>query len=158
MFIFIGYQFDLKEGKFRPTLEHWQTLNSKILKLLTDPSCQVRQLMPLIGLLTATEKQFHLGPLHMRLIQWHLKSHWRIPESVEKVIPIQRSLHPHFKMVAAGSKRPSRPATTPSQPCSSDLHRCLKRRQSGPFLQNVAKAIMWTSGPQLSFKESVGKR
>ena len=53
--------------------------------------------MSLIGLLTATEKQVHLGQLHMRPIQWHLKQHWRIPESLEKVIPIPRSLYPHLQ-------------------------------------------------------------
>ena len=57
----------------------------------------VRQFMSLIGLLTATEKQIHLGRLHMRPIQWHLKHHWRIPESLEKVIPISSSLHPHLQ-------------------------------------------------------------
>ena len=40
--------------------------------------------MSLIGLLTATEKQVPLGRLHMRPIQWHLKQHWRVPESLEK--------------------------------------------------------------------------
>ena len=44
----------------------------------------------LIGLLTATGKQFHLGRLHRRPIQWHLKNNWRVPESLEKVIPIPR--------------------------------------------------------------------
>ena len=53
--------------------------------------------MSLIGLLTATIKQVLLGRLHMRPIQWHLKNSWRIPESLEKVIPIPRSLHPHFQ-------------------------------------------------------------
>ena len=53
--------------------------------------------MSLIGLLTATEKQVHLGRLHMRPIQWHLKNNWRVPESLEKVIPIPRSLHPHLE-------------------------------------------------------------
>ena len=53
--------------------------------------------MSLIGLLTATEKQVHLGRLHMRPIQWHLKQQWRIPESLEKVIPIPRSLYPHLQ-------------------------------------------------------------
>ena len=33
----------------------------------------------------------------MRPIQWHLKNNWRIPESLEKVIPIPRSLHPHLR-------------------------------------------------------------
>ena len=53
--------------------------------------------MSLIGLLTATEKQVHLGRLHMRPIQWHLKNNWRVPESLEKVIPLPRSLHPHLQ-------------------------------------------------------------
>ena len=53
--------------------------------------------MSLIGLPTATEKQVHLGRLHMRPIQWHLKNNWRVPESLEKVIPIPRSLHPHLQ-------------------------------------------------------------
>ena len=53
--------------------------------------------MSLIGLLTATEKQVHLGRLHMRPIQWHLKNSWRIPESLVKVIPIPNSLHPHLQ-------------------------------------------------------------
>ena len=46
--------------------------------------------MSLIGLLTATEKQVHLGRLHMRPIQRHLKNNWRVPESLE-------SLHPHLQ-------------------------------------------------------------
>ena len=44
----------------------------------------------LIGLLTATGKQIHLDRLHRRPIQWHLKNNWRVPESLEKVIPIPR--------------------------------------------------------------------
>ena len=65
---------------------------------LSLPTCPVRQFMSLIGLLTATEKQVHLGLLHMRPIQWHLKNNWRIPESLEKVIPVPRSLHPHLQI------------------------------------------------------------
>ena len=33
----------------------------------------------------------------MRPIQWHLKNNWRVPESLEKVIPVPRSLHPHLR-------------------------------------------------------------
>ena len=43
------------------------------------------------------KKQVHLGRLHMRLIQWHPKTNWKVPESLEKVIPIPRSLHPHLQ-------------------------------------------------------------
>ena len=83
VFNFVGYQFDLKEGKVRP--------------ILSDPVCPVQQFMSLIGLLTATEKQVHLGRLHMWPIQWHLKNNWRVPESLEKVIPVPNSLHPHLR-------------------------------------------------------------
>ena len=52
-----------------------------MLEILSLLACPVRQFMSLIGLLTATEKQVHLGRLHMRPIQWHLKNNWRVPES-----------------------------------------------------------------------------
>ena len=82
VFNFVGYQFNLKEGKVRPTSEHWQALIDKIQTTLSGLVCPVRQFMSLIGLLTATEKQVHLGRLHMRPIQWHLKNNWRVPESL----------------------------------------------------------------------------
>ena len=96
VFNFVGYQFDLKSGRDRPTPDRWQSLQGKIQTLLLLPACPARQFMSLIGLLTATEKQVHLGRLHMRPIQWHLKNNWRVPESLEKVIPLPRSLHPHL--------------------------------------------------------------
>ena len=77
--------------------EDYTPLTAKIQELLTGPTCPVWQLMSLIGLLTATEKQVHLGRLRMWPIQWHLKNNWRVPESLEKVIPIPRLLQPHLK-------------------------------------------------------------
>ena len=74
-----------------------QTFTDKSRSILSDPVCPVRKFMSLIGLLTATEKQVHLGRLHMRPIQWHLKNNWRVPESLEKVIPVPKSLHPHLR-------------------------------------------------------------
>ena len=97
VFDFVGYQFDLREGKVRPSLEYWQTLQTKIRDLLTGPVCAVWKLMSLIGLPTATEKQVHLDRLHMRPIQWHLKNNWRIPEYLDKQLPVPKSLHPHLK-------------------------------------------------------------
>ena len=97
VFDFVGYQFDLRSGRVRPTPDRWQGLQGKIQALLLLPTRPVRQFMSLIGLLTATEKQVHLGRLHMRPIQWHLKNHWRVPESLEKIIPLPRSLHPHLQ-------------------------------------------------------------
>ena len=53
--------------------------------------------MSLICLLTATGSKFHLGRLHRRSIQWHLRNIWRVPELLEKVSSIPRSLHPHLQ-------------------------------------------------------------
>ena len=69
VFNFVGYQYDLVQGVVRPTWERWEALNSKINPLLSWTSCSVRQLMSLIGLLTAMEKH-----VHMRPTQWHLKT------------------------------------------------------------------------------------
>ena len=82
VFYFVGYQFDLRSGRVRPTLDWWQSLQEKVLKLLSLLACPVRQFVSLVGLL-AREKQVHLGRLHMRPIQWHLKNNWRVPESLE---------------------------------------------------------------------------
>ena len=98
IFDFVDYQFDLKASRVWLTPDQWQNLQDKILEIPSQPTCPVRQFMSLIGLLTATEKQVHLGRLHMRPIQWHLKNNWRIPESLEKVIPIPRSPHPHLQL------------------------------------------------------------
>ena len=97
VFDFVGYQFDLRSGRGRPTPDRWQSLQDKIQALLLLPACPVRQFMSLIGLLTATAKQVHLGRLHMRPIQWHPKNNWRVPEFLEKIIPLPRSLHPHLQ-------------------------------------------------------------
>ena len=96
-FDFVGYQFDLRSDRVQLTQDRWQNLQEKMLKLLSLLACPVREFMSLIGLLKATKKQVHLGRLHMRLIQWHHKNNWRVPESLEKVIPIPRSLHPHLQ-------------------------------------------------------------
>ena len=55
---FVGYQFDLGAGRVRPTPDRWQNLQNKVSEILSLLACPVRQLMSLIGLLTATEKQF----------------------------------------------------------------------------------------------------
>ena len=104
VFDFVGYQYDLLNGLVRPTQNRWEALQQKITGLLQRRSCQVRTFMSLIGLLTATEKQVTLGRLHMRPIQWHLKKHWRVPESLEKEIPIPRSLHQHLQWWTQESK------------------------------------------------------
>ena len=62
VFNFVGYEFDLKEGKVKPTPDlNRQDSESVNLSGVSGP---------LTGLLTAKEKQVHLGRLHMKPIQW----------------------------------------------------------------------------------------
>ena len=96
VFNFVGYRFDLLSGRVLPTQDRWITLQQKLQFIKGRDSCSVRQFMSLIGLLTATEKQVWAGRLHMRPVQWHLKRHWHVPESLEKIIPIHLSLYPHL--------------------------------------------------------------
>ena len=95
-FDFVGYQFDFRSDRFRPTLDWVQNLQETVKTAiptgLPGPGIHV-----LDRLLTSTEKHVNLGRLHMRPIQWHLKNNWRVPESLEKVIQVPRSLHPHLQ-------------------------------------------------------------
>ena len=95
-FDFVGYQFDFRSDRFRPTLDWWQNLQETVKTAiptgLPGPGIHV-----LDRLLTSTEKHVNLGRLHMGPIQWHLKNNWRVPESLETVIQVPRSLHPHLQ-------------------------------------------------------------
>ena len=95
-FDFVGYQFGFRSDRFRPTLDWWQNLQETVKTAiptdLAGPGIHV-----LDRLLTSTEKHVNLGRLHMRPIQWHLKNNWRVPESLENVIQVPRSLHPHLQ-------------------------------------------------------------
>ena len=95
-FDFVGYQFVFGSDRFRPTLDWCQSLQETVKTAiptgLPGPGIHV-----LDRLLTSTEKHVNLGRLHMRPIQWHLKNNWRVPELLEKVIQVPRSLHPHLQ-------------------------------------------------------------
>ena len=91
VFNFVGYHFDFSQGLVKATQERRQALIQKIKNLVDHQSCSVQQFISLIGLLTATEEQVISGHLQMRPIQWHLKNHWHVTESLEKIIPLPRS-------------------------------------------------------------------
>ena len=128
IFDFVGYQFDLKAGRVRPTPDRWQSLQDKILEILSLPACPVQQLMSLIGLLTATEKQVHLGRLHMRPIQWHLKKPLENTRVTRKGDPNLQISAPSLTMVATGRQCSHRPTITSNKACSANLYRRIKRR------------------------------
>ena len=150
VFNFGGYQFDLKEDRVKPTPERWQNLQTKIQEIMSSPVCPVRNLMSLIGILTATEKQVHLGHLHMRPIQWHLKL-----ESARdngKDHPHSKTTPPTSKMVAGGKQCYHRSTITPAKTCATDLYRRIKRRVGRSLKQAHGTGKLVTSRKQTAHK------
>ena len=151
VFDFVGYQFDLRAGRVRPTPDRWQTLQEKIQLLLSIPACPVQQFISLTGLLTAIEKQVHLGRLRMRPIQWHFKTNWRIPESLDKVIPLPRSLHPHLQWWLEESNVLRGP---PLHPIKHALQICIKRRVGRSLKRMHCKRVLVSDRKQTAHKLS----
>ena len=152
VFNFVGYQFDLEEGKVRPIGECWQTLTDKIRSILSDPVCPVQQFMSLIGLLTATEKQVHLGRQHMRPIQWHLEKQLEGPRITGKGDPGPQVPPPPSKVVAGGKQCATRSTITPSTTCSADLYRRIKRRVGRSLGRPYCKRNLVPSREQVTHK------
>ena len=90
----------------------------------------------------------------MRPIQWYLKNNWRVPASLEKVIPIPRLLHPPPTMVAGGRQCASRSTITPNKTCSADLYRRTKRRVGRSLKRAHCKRNLVPSRKQAAYKLS----
>ena len=87
VFSFVGYKYHLDSALVKPTQERWLKLQDLILRLKSKHVLTARCLMSLIGLLTSTEKMVPEGRLHMRPFQFHLKEHWRYPQSLDSLLP-----------------------------------------------------------------------
>ena len=53
--------------------------------------------MSLIGLLASTEKMVPEGRLYMRPFQFHLKEHWRFPQSLDTLLPWTETISAHLE-------------------------------------------------------------
>ena len=76
-------------SRFRPCKTHSREmaqLQDLILRLKSKLVLTARCLMSLIGLLASTEKTVPEGCLHMRPFQFHLKEHWRYPQSLDNLL------------------------------------------------------------------------
>ena len=84
---FVGYEYHLDSALVKPTQERWLKLQDLILRLKSKHVLTARCLMSLIGLLASMEKMVLEGRLHMRPFQFHLKEHWRFPQSLDSLLP-----------------------------------------------------------------------
>ena len=126
VFNFVGYQFDLKEGKVRPTPEHWQALTDKIQSILSGmPGLTVhvhhrsshsnRKASPP----RATSHEAHTVALEKQL---------EGPRITRQGHPSPQVAPPPPKVVAGGKQCATRSTFTPSKTCSADIYRRIKRR------------------------------
>ena len=86
-FDFLGYYFLLDLALVKPTHDRWTKLQEMFHRLSLKSVISARTLMSTIGLLASTKKTVKLGRMHMRLFQWHLKTHWRYPMPLDTPIP-----------------------------------------------------------------------
>ena len=120
VFDFIGYQFHLKEGKVRPTLEHWQTLTTKIQTDLSGPAVDVPH--------KAADSHRKTSPLRPAAHDAHtmaLEKQLKGARITRKADPSSQFAPPTFKMVVGGKQCAP---FTPTKTCSANLYRHIKRR------------------------------
>ena len=96
VFSFVGYEYHLDSALVKPTQERWLKLQDLILQLKSKHVLTARCLMSLIGLLASTEKMVPEGRLHMRPFQFHLKEHWRYPQSLQSLLPWTEAISAHL--------------------------------------------------------------
>ena len=76
VFTFLGQVFDLSKGVCYPTEARFLSIQEAIHPLLFNPLTTPCQVMHLLGLLASTEKLVPQGRLHMRHLQFHLRSNY----------------------------------------------------------------------------------
>ena len=96
VFSFVGYEYHLDSALLKPTQERWLKLQDLILQLKSKHVLTARCLMSLIGLLASKEKMVPEGHLHMRPFQFHLKEHWRYPQSLDSLLPWTEAISAHL--------------------------------------------------------------
>ena len=96
VFSFVGYKYHLDSALAKPTQERWLKLQDLILRLESKHVLTARCLMSLIRLLASMEKMVPEGRLHMRPFQFHLKEHWRYPQSLDSLLPWTETISAHL--------------------------------------------------------------
>ena len=94
-FDFLGYHFLLDLDLVKPTQDRWTKLQEMFHRLSLKSVISARTLMSTIGLLASMEKTVKLGRIHMRPFQWHLKTHWKYPMPLDRLIPWNQKMIQH---------------------------------------------------------------
>ena len=147
VFNFVGYQFDLKEGKVRPTPEHWQSLIDKIQTILSGPAVHVPH--------RALNSHRKASPPRSTLYETHtvaLEEQLEGTRITSKGDTCPQVAPPPLKVVAGGKQCGSRSTITPTKTCSADIYRCIKRRVGRSLKRAHCKGNLVPSRKQAAYK------
>ena len=152
VFSFVRYEYHLDSALVKPTQERWLKLQDLILRLKSKHVLTARCLMSLIGLLASTEKMVPEGRLHMRPFQFHLKEHWRYPQSLNSFLPWTEANCSTLRLVAKSLKRDERCRPSSQRPQYPILHRHLKRRLGHSLRSKFYKGSVVRPGKKATHK------
>ena len=96
------------------------------------------------------EKMVPEGRLHMRPFQFHLKEHWRYPQSLDSLLPWTESISVH--LVAESCKCDERRRPSSQRPQYPTLYRRLKRRLGLLLRTKFYKGSVVKSGEKATHK------
>ena len=148
----MGYEYHLDSALVKPTQERWLKLQDLILRLKSKRVLTARCLMSLIGLLASTEKMVPEGRLHMRPFQFHLKEHWRYPQSLDNLLLWTEAIAAHLDWWQNPSNvmKGARPSS--QRPQYPTLYRRLKRRLGCSLRPKFYKGSVVRSGKKATHK------
>ena len=140
----------------KPTQERWLKLQDLILRLKSKHVLTARCLMSLIGLLALTEKMVPERRLHMRPFKFHLKEHWRFPQSLDNLLPWTETISAHLDWWE-NPTNVMKGADLHPKDHSITLYRRLKRRLGRSLRANLYKRSVVRQGKKAIHKCSTAE-
>ena len=100
IFDFVGYRFDLRAGRVRPTPDRWQNLQDKILEIMSLPHCPVRQFLDLVYQTSSNSK----SPTYPRAAECGSRQAIQAgPDHSDGMVPPSRGFPSYMQQVAPTS-------------------------------------------------------
>ena len=152
VFNFVGYQFDLKGGKVRPTPECWQALIDKIQTILSGVPGPVVHVPH-----RSSHSDRKASPPWSASYETHtvaLEEQLEGPRITRKGDTSPQVAPPSLKMVAGGKQCATRSTITPTKTCSADIYRHIKRRVGRSLKRTHCKGNLVPSRKQVTYKKS----
>ena len=152
VFSFVGYEYHLDSALVKPTQGRWLKLQDLILRLMSKHVLTARCLMSLIGLLASTEEMVPEGRLHMRPFQFHLKEHWRFPQSLDSLLPWTQTISAPLEWWQNPTNVMKGADLHPKDHSIQLLYRRLKRRLGRSLRANLYKGSVVRQGKKATHK------